>query len=160
MLTLFSAYDTPESQHWATWEVCNMIIKDRKYTHILGHFYDMEGEGWSCWEVLDSQIVVVQCGKYLQTFSSACTYCQYNSQYSSDRVGFLAISNQKGKICFDNLLWYILADRYIKMFTEEGGVQLVEKLLEDPRPYEEIKALARELLDMCRAHNPLAEVEV
>ena len=46
------------------------------------------------------------------------------------------------------------------MFTEEGGVQLVEKLLEDPRPYEEIKILARELLDMCRAHNPLAEVEV
>ena len=53
-----------------------------------------------------------------------------------------------------------LADRYIKMFTEEGGIQLVEKLLEDPRPYEEIKVLARELLDMCRAHNPLAEVEV
>ena len=46
------------------------------------------------------------------------------------------------------------------MFTEEGGVQLVEKLLEDPRPYEEIKVLARELLDMCRAHNSLAEVEV
>ena len=58
-----------------------------------------------------------------------------------------------------SLLFIILADRYIRMFAEEGGIQLVEKIAEDPRPYPEIKMLARELLDMCHAHNPLLEVE-
>ena len=51
MLTLFSAYGTPESQHWATWEVCNMIIKDRKYTFCLDQYYNLEK--------YDNQIVVV-----------------------------------------------------------------------------------------------------
>ena len=45
------------------------------------------------------------------------------------------------------------------MFSDEGGVQLVKKLLKDPRPYEEIKVLARNLLERCHAHNPLAGVE-
>ncbi len=34
MLNLFAAFDVPEAQHWATWEVYNMIIKDREFTTV------------------------------------------------------------------------------------------------------------------------------
>ncbi len=46
----------------------------------------------------------------------------------------------------------LAAQRYIRMFAAEGGMGLVQALLDDPELYDEIKHLARCLLDKCELY--------
>lgn len=44
-------------------------------------------------------------------------------------------------------------NKYCPLVEQENGIALLQQLIRDPRPYDEVKQLARDVLDRCYRHN-------
>ena len=45
------------------------------------------------------------------------------------------------------------AEKYCDLLEEEGGIELLEEVYKDPRPIEEVKLLASQILNFIRNRN-------
>ena len=47
----------------------------------------------------------------------------------------------------------VVGSKYCPLVEQENGIMLLQQLIRDPRPYDEVKQLARDVLDRCYRHD-------
>ena len=50
--------------------------------------------------------------------------------------------------------WFILAEKYIELLKDEGGVEVLEMVTKDPRPIDDIKMRASQVINFIKNHKP------